>query len=255
MIMIPKIIHYCWLSGDSFPQRIEDCINSWKRFMPDYEIMLWDLTKFDINKIPWTKQAFEKHKYAFASDYIRFYALYNYGGIYLDSDVEVKKPFDELLKLDFFCGYEYEGLPEAAIVGSLSGQLWTKYCMEWYEDKDFVNADGSYNMKVAPIVMQYGLERALNVKLIDRNKVDYYQKGSYAIFPYIFFSPKNSFNGEIETNSKSYTIHHFNADWTKGDKVTKAKKKIHLLLIKILGRQRYINIMYIFRKLNKGIKD
>ncbi|MCS2958344.1 hypothetical protein NXX53_17410 [Bacteroides salyersiae] len=89
--MIPKRIHLCWLSGDPYPQKIQKCIDSWKVHLPDYEIMLWDLKRFDIAQVPWVEQAFRVKKYAFAADYIRLYALYNYGGIYLDSDVEVLK--------------------------------------------------------------------------------------------------------------------------------------------------------------------
>ena len=82
--MIPKRIHLCWLSGDPYPQKIQKCIDSWKVHLPDYEIMLWDLKRFDIAQVPWVEQAFRVKKYAFAADYIRLYALYNYGGIYLD---------------------------------------------------------------------------------------------------------------------------------------------------------------------------
>ena len=87
--MIPKQIHLCWLSGDPYPAKIEKCLASWKKHLPDYEVVLWDTERFDLESVPWVKQAFEAKKYAFAADYIRFYALYNYGGIYLDSDVEV----------------------------------------------------------------------------------------------------------------------------------------------------------------------
>ena len=95
--MIPKIIHYCWLSGDEIPEKLQLCMASWKKFLPEYEFMLWDLDRFDINQILWTKQAFESKKYAFAADYIRLYAIYTYGGIYLDMDVEVLKSFNPLL--------------------------------------------------------------------------------------------------------------------------------------------------------------
>ena len=88
---IPKIIHLCWLSGDPYPEKIQTCIDSWKKNLPDWEIMIWDTNKFDVNSTEWTKQAFAEKKYAFVADYIRFYALYNYGGVYLDSDVEVLK--------------------------------------------------------------------------------------------------------------------------------------------------------------------
>ena len=95
--MIPKIIHYCWLSGDAFPENIRTCFASWKQFLPDYEFRLWDTARFDVHSLPWTKEAFEAKKYAFAADYIRLYALYQFGGIYLDSDVLLYKSFDDLL--------------------------------------------------------------------------------------------------------------------------------------------------------------
>ena len=105
--MIPKIIHLCWLSGDPYPEKIQKCLASWKKHLPDYEIMLWDTNRFDVNSTAWTKEAFEAHKYAFVADYIRFYAVYHYGGIYLDSDVEVLKSFDDLLDKPYFVGEEF----------------------------------------------------------------------------------------------------------------------------------------------------
>ena len=104
--MIPKIIHYCWLSGEEKPQRILDCIESWRRVMPDYEIVCWDMERFDIHSVPWVEQACEHGKWAFAADYIRLYALYHCGGIYLDSDVRVLKRFDPYLEHRAFGGIE-----------------------------------------------------------------------------------------------------------------------------------------------------
>ena len=94
--MIPKIIHYCWLSNDPFPAEIAGWIATWQQHLPDYELMLWNLERFPLGKSVWVKEAFEARKYAFAADYIRLHALYEYGGIYLDSDVEVRKPFKHL---------------------------------------------------------------------------------------------------------------------------------------------------------------
>ena len=104
--MIPKIIHLCWLSGDPYPPKIAKCLETWKKHLADYEIILWDTNRFDLNSSIWVRQAFEKKKYAFAADFIRFYALYHFGGIYLDSDVEVLKSFDDLLDLPYFMGVE-----------------------------------------------------------------------------------------------------------------------------------------------------
>ncbi len=104
--MIPKIIHFCWLSDEPYPESIQKCMNSWKEKLPDYEIWKWDFKRFPKGSAKWVDQAFEKRKYAFAADYIRLYALSNYGGIYLDSDVEVLKSFDDLLHLPYFIGME-----------------------------------------------------------------------------------------------------------------------------------------------------
>ena len=89
--MIPKLIHLCWLSGDPYPEKIQKCIDSWKKNLPDYEIKLWDAHSIDFEQFAWTKQSYHAKKYASVADYIRFYALYHFGGIYLDSDVEDRK--------------------------------------------------------------------------------------------------------------------------------------------------------------------
>ena len=100
--MIPKKIHYVWLGKGEMTPFIKDCINSWKTIMPDYEIKCWDEDSFDLNSVIWVKEAIEKRKWSLASDYIRHYALYTEGGIYMDTDVKVFKPFDEFLQYDFF---------------------------------------------------------------------------------------------------------------------------------------------------------
>lgn len=96
--MIPKIIHYCWFGGNPLPELAQKCIASWKKFLPDYEIKEWNESNYDVRKIPYIEQAYNAKKYAFVSDYARFDILYQYGGIYFDTDVEVIKPFDEILK-------------------------------------------------------------------------------------------------------------------------------------------------------------
>jgi mannosyltransferase OCH1-like enzyme len=106
--MIPKIIHYCWLSGDPIPQDYQNCMDTWKQILKGYEFVLWDSKRFDINSVLWVKQAFETGLYAFAADYIRLYAVYNCGGIYLDMDMEAVKPFDELLNADIMLAYEHD---------------------------------------------------------------------------------------------------------------------------------------------------
>ena len=164
--MIPKIIHLCWLSGDSYPPKISKCLSTWKKFLPDYEVILWDTKRFNLNSSIWVRQAFEKKKYAFAADYIRFYALYHYGGIYLDSDVEVLKSFDDLLDLPYFIGAEKAQTPEAAIIGAEKGCDWIKLCLDYYKDRPFINEDGSLNIQTVPDIMIHQIEQVKSVRVL-----------------------------------------------------------------------------------------
>ena len=249
--MIPKIIHYCWLSGEDFPEKIQNCINSWKNKLPDWKIKLWDKNSFDIESISWTKQAFLEGKYAFVSDYIRFYALYNYGGVYLDSDVEVLKSLDDFLEYKTFFSYEYTGLPEAAVVGSEPKVAWIKNALEWYESHDFRRQDGSLNIIIAPLIVRYAFEKQYDIKLIDSEQVVEINK--VIILPYYYFSPKNGYTGELLPITRSYTIHHYTGSWVKKTLKVKMKKNFHQFIINCFGKKIYNKLMYKFRE--KKIKN
>lgn len=157
--MIPKIIHYCWLSGDSIPQDMQDWMKSWQK-LKGYEFVLWDLKRFDINKSKWVKDAFELKKYAFAADYIRAYALYNYGGIYMDMDVEVVKPFDDLLDQDYLLADENPLGLEAGIMGAKKGFPLFKDVLDYYDSHGLLDEDGNltspppYMPGVVKVVME-----------------------------------------------------------------------------------------------------
>lgn len=166
--MIPKVIHYCWFSGEKKPRLIRRCIRSWKKVLPDYEIKCWDADSFDFDSIPYVKQAYERKKWAFVADYVRLYALYSEGGIYLDSDVEVYKPFNEFLKYSFFTGTDVNKernrfAIEPAIMGAEKCLPYLKKCLDYYSQLQFVKENGSLNMKempyiVTPILTEYGYE-------------------------------------------------------------------------------------------------
>ncbi|MDR0305505.1 MAG: hypothetical protein LBI42_01575 [Chitinispirillales bacterium] len=174
---IPKKIHYCWLSGEKMHADAKRCIKTWKKQMPDYELVLWDSNRFDINSHIFVKESCKVKKWAFASDYIRLYALYTEGGIYLDTDVYVRKSFNEFLENGFFTGIEYyekyaEQLAEllnedgtlknktgevvsthgiqiqAAVMGGVKGHPFLKSCMEWYDNRHFILEDGTYLDKI-----------------------------------------------------------------------------------------------------------
>jgi len=250
--MIPKIIHYCWLSGDPFPEDIKQCLRSWEEKLDGYQVILWDKNKFDINTVPWVKEAYESKKYAFAADYIRFYALYNYGGIYLDSDVEVLKSFDDLLDAESFLGYEYTGVPEAAIVGAVPHCTWIKKCLDWYDGRSFFDENGNMKMHVLPLIIKKIYEDVSSIKMIESDKIQKWD--NHYIYPYYYFSPKNTFTKCIEKNQYTYTIHHFQASWLKKSGKLKLKKNVHLFLQNILGRKKYITFLYIIRTYLKKIK-
>lgn len=228
--MIPKIIHLCWLSGDPYPPLVLRCIETWRKQLPDYEIKIWNKSTFDIDSIIWVKEAYQNKKYAFASDYIRFYALYNYGGIYLDSDVEVLKSFNPLLSKKYFMGEEAGGDVEAAVIGAEKGLMWMKECLDYYSNRPFVRTDGTYDMRPVPLLINAIRE-----------------KYGLTLFPYTFFSPKDYNIGKINVTNDTYCIHHFDGKWVDVGFLAKTKKCIHKLLYSILGRKGHNSIIHIIR--------
>lgn len=195
---IPKIIHYCWLSGEPFSELTQKCMASWKFFLPDYEFVFWDLSKINQIKNVWVESAVAAKKWAFAADYVRLYALYNYGGIYLDCDVEVLKSFDDLLNRPYFLGREsHKNVIEAAVMGCESGASWVAAAMAWYENRLFdVSKLNDPNIAI-PVILN---------KVLANN-------GSLEVFPSCYFSPKDNRTGRLNINSHSYCIHHFNGEW------------------------------------------
>jgi mannosyltransferase OCH1-like enzyme len=216
--MIPKIIHYCWLSGQEYPIDVKNNINSWKAILPDYEFMLWDEEKSEILNCVWIQQALENKKFAFASDLIRLYAVYTYGGIYLDSDVEVLKSFDNLLNLPYFIGTQYDNAIEAAVFGSEIESQWLSITMEYYNNRAFIKEDGNLDMIVLPTIMKSRIELIKNITVMEASQiaeVDFLLKNedSFFLFPFKYFSPKNIETGEISKTKNTYTIHHFSSSW------------------------------------------
>lgn len=210
--MIPKIIHYCWLSADPYPEKILYCVQSWKKIMPDYEIWLWDLNRFDINQSIWVKEAYAEKKYAFAADYIRLYALYKFGGIYLDSDVEVVRRFDDLLSLPYFIGFENEEnkFLEAAIIGAEKNIQWVGKCLEYYSNRHFVK-NGLCDMLPLPKILKNEIGEMCKISSVE--EFDYH-KNIVQVFPKTYFSPKVGVSGDLSYFSeKTYSIHHYAASW------------------------------------------
>lgn len=171
--MIPKIIHYCWLSQDKKPESIRKCIQSWHRYLPDYEFRLWDINSFDYGSVPFTRDALANRKWAFVSDFIRLYALYNYGGIYLDSDVICSDKLDGLLNNRLFSGLEMRDkehtqiFMEAAIIGAEKGHPFIKKALDIYEQRSFIKEDGAMDLTPIPTVLSDLLVNDYNWKKKD----------------------------------------------------------------------------------------
>lgn len=215
--MIPKLIHLCWLSGDPYPPKIRRCIESWHKHLPDYEIILWDTKRFDMESAPWVKEAFEAKKYAFAADYIRFYALYHFGGIYLDSDVEVLKSFDPLLDLPYFAGAEKAGTIEAAVLGAEKGCDWIKHCLDYYEGRHFLRPDGSYDIRMLPDIMQSWIPESKQIIRLHKGGIETLHRKNLDeavyILPSDYFSPKVFDSRRVLLTPETYAIHHYQTSW------------------------------------------
>lgn len=212
--MIPKRIHYCWLSDDVMPEKLQRCLDSWKKYLPDYEIIRWDLKRFPLEQNIWVKQAFERKKYAFAADYIRLYALAMEGGIYLDSDVEVLKSFDGLLHLPYFVCKENspQGI-EAAVIGAEAGTPWVAKCLEYYNGKAFVKDDGKECTTVLPKILEECINKNFSVIQIDNALNFVVAKEILCVLPMDYFSPKNYVTKKILITENTYSIHHFAGTW------------------------------------------
>lgn len=208
MMSIPKIIHYCWMSGDAYPEDIQKCINSWSEKIPDYQIKLWDKNNFDWEICTYTRQAMERKKYAFVSDYVRLYALYHEGGIYLDSDIEVLRPFDDLLGDEAFTGFESGGRIGAWIFASEKGNPLFKKLLDYYTGRSFYNDKGEMDLTpntvpVTKILTACGLKPQNVTQRLP----------GITVYPEEYFCPKNPWNGAVRITSSTYAMHHFKGAW------------------------------------------
>lgn len=212
MPKIPKIIHLCWLSGDPYPKLIEKCIASWQEIMPDYQIILWDAAKFkNETSNRFANEAFDQRKWAFVADYIRLYALYTYGGIYLDSDVRVYKRFDSFLEHGFFSCIEYfepTGYVaiEAAILGAQKGNRFVKECLDLYNNSSFIQHDGTFDQTPITLKIAQLAARNWNFKYIPEEQV--LGDGIHIYNQVTFTNPSGEFS-----STKTYAVHLCTGSW------------------------------------------
>lgn len=230
--MIPKKIHYVWLGNGKKSELTEKCIDSWKKYLPDYEIIEWNEDNFDLNCNKYLKQAYENKKYAFASDYIRLYVLYEYGGIYMDTDVEVIRNLDCFLDNKAFSGFENNNYIPTGIIACERKNRWIKYLLDDYNNISFIKENGTFDLTTNTVRITNTTKENYNLKL----ESSYQNLGDVVFYPYDYFCPKDWETGIINITKNTYTIHHFNGSWhTENEKKINNKRK---LLIKKYGYER-----------------
>lgn len=211
--MIPKIIHYCWFGRSPKPRSVLNCIKTWKKNLPEYEIIEWNEDTFDISSMPYVKEAYDNHKFAFVSDVARLEVLLKKGGIYLDTDVEVLKSFDEFLYNKSFMGFETNDRLSTAIIGCEQGVQWVDDLLNNYRYRHFIQdgvIDTTTNVKVITEYMKrLGLGKGDHIMTIDNI-------GSF--YPPEYFSPKSYYDGIIYKTDRTIAIHHFTGTWQEKSK-------------------------------------
>lgn len=269
--MIPKIIHYCWFGRNPMPESAQKCIASWKKFLPDYEIWQWSeeplqenedenenrladkVLAFDVNSIRYTKEAYEAKKYAFVSDYARFWILYRYGGLYFDTDVEVIKPMDDIIEQGPFMGCESSGATNLIVnpgvgLGITPGLGFIAEMLEKYADLHFLNEDGTINQKTivsytTEQLFMHGLEKKDEIQKVD----------GVWIYPQDYFNPLDDLTGKLRKTENTRSVHWFMNSWGSGKSLRRWLSrmshrlfglKLHFLLERLRGNTEIKNKNY-----------
>lgn len=234
---IPKIIHYCWFGKKDKPELVKRCIKSWENNLNDYKIIEWNEDTFDINSNKFVKQAYEAGKFAFVSDYVRVYALYNYGGIYMDTDVEVYRTFSkDILKNESFWGFEEKNFIATSTIGAKKGNRIIKEFLDIYENRSFVKKNGDIDTTTNVYIVS-NIIKKLGVRL-DGSYQEIDKLGTF--YPQEYFSPYDYINCYSKANKNTYTIHYFYKSWVPAS--DKIKGKIKAILSKIIGGYRIAKI-------------
>jgi hypothetical protein len=238
--MIPKVVHYCWFGKGEMPRLAVKCIKSWEKYLPDYQLKLWNEENFDLTINSYLSEAYKARKYAFVTDYVRLYVLYNEGGIYMDIDVEVIKSFDSFLTLPGFTGFEDDKYVPTGIMACEKGNLWAKEQLNYYTDRHFLLSDGTFDMTTNTRIIS-GIMGSNGFKL--QNSYQVYQNCMH-VFPNDYFCPLKF--GKVILTDNTHCIHHFASTWNPGSR--KLKK---LFLKKILGGSLTYNLVKLKRKILK----
>lgn len=223
--MIPKKIHYCWFGGNEFSAKAKKCIDSWKKFCPDYEIIEWNESNYDINQNPYTQFTYLNKKYAFLSDYARLQIIYNEGGIYFDVDVEVIRSLDDLLQYKAFFGFETDQFVNTGV--GFGAEKYNKSVENMIREYDIL-LDGNHGTIGCPILNTEALKKN---GLVLNGKNQIIDDG--IIFSPEYFNPYDDPTGRLNITEKTYSIHWFAKSWM--DKKTIIRSKLSKPLHRMFG--------------------
>lgn len=228
--MIPKVIHYCWFGKKKKPPLVRKCIRSWRRKLQGYDIIEWNEDNFNLDLCPFVQEAYRCHMYAFVADVARLYILYNYGGIYLDTDVEVLQNFDSFLSNTAFVGFEYDDVVGFGIMGCEKGSSWIRDNLDYYNGKHFIHEDGS--METSANVN--AITALLSTKGLAKDNSYQLFPNYVCVFPKDYFCPMTFEDCKLEVTCNTVTIHHFSCSWRS------SKIRWHRAVHRIIGHNAYL---------------
>ena len=223
--MIPKVIHYCWFGRGKMPELATKCIESWKKYCPDYIIKEWNEDNFNINAYPYVREAYDSRKFAFVTDVVRLYALYYEGGVYMDTDVEVLKPLDELLKYKGVSGFESSTQIPTGLMASEKGLPIFKELLDEYNDLHFIKPDGTLDIvtnveRITATCLKYGFKPDGKFQTV----------ADFTFLPKEYLCPKDYKTGKIKVKKETICIHHFSGSWH-------TKSRIYVFFESVFGEQ------------------
>lgn len=239
--MIPKIIHYCWFGPKQIPNDCQKLINDWKIYCPDWEFQLWNEDSFDITSHSFTHSAYEAKKYAFVTDYVRAWALNKFGGVYLDTDVELKAPLDTFLKSQAFTGFETKGYPFTALWGSEPNHKLTQQVLSYYDDRIYhVNNETNTTSVSQILITEFGIDPQIDCYQLGKS-------GSHTIDIY----PSTHFCLDLPPN---FATHHFYGSWLENQQKT-AKQYLNeqYQINQMIPHSNFINSKNYLRALAKNL--